>query len=296
LCRWHFWAAGAIGFVLFAPVLAWNASHAWAGFLKQGGRVHDWHPARALGFLAELLFGQVGLATPLVWLLCMSGLVAAARHAWRTRDPGWSLLAALSLPPVLVFVQHAFGDRVQGNWPAIIYPALAVAAGGLRPPPRRWIAAASLGFAITALAYLQAVSGAIPLPPKRDPIAMRLVGWDSLPPQLEDFRKSTGAVAIAADGYDVASELAWHMPQGIRVFGAEARWQLTSLPRIALQGQTVLLVTDARHPGPVDSTLWTNVQRIGLVTRRGAPGPAFAVYRATATTAMTELPQRTQAR
>jgi hypothetical protein len=66
-----------------------------------------------------------------VWVLCMWGLVVAVRHAWRSRDPRWSLLAALSLPPVLIFVQHASGDRVQGNWPAIIYPALAIAAGRL---------------------------------------------------------------------------------------------------------------------------------------------------------------------
>ena len=130
LRRWQPWAACAIGLSLFAPVLAWNAAHGWAGFVRQGGRVEDWRPARAAGFLAELVGGQIGLATPLVWALCMAGLAVAVRRAWRSRDPAWSLLAALSLPPVLVFLQHAFGDRVQGNWPAIIYPALAVAAGG----------------------------------------------------------------------------------------------------------------------------------------------------------------------
>ena len=224
LRRWQPWAACAIGFLLFAPVLAWNAAHGWAGFVRQGGRVEDWRPARAVGFLAELIGGQIGLATPLVWALCMAGLVVAVRHAWRSRDPAWSLLAALSLPPVLVFVQHAFGDRVQGNWPAIIYPALAIAAGGLRLRGRWWIGASALGFAITVLAYVQAATGVIPLPPRLDPIAMRLAGWDGLAAQVEAFRDASGATFVAADGYGLASELAWWMPPGTTVVGTDDRW------------------------------------------------------------------------
>ena len=80
---------------------------------------------------------------------------SAARSAWRRRwcsycswpasagqraAPGGTatrrgtLLAALTLPGAAVFVQHALGDRVQGNWPAILYPAAAVAAAGLGGP------------------------------------------------------------------------------------------------------------------------------------------------------------------
>ena len=169
LRRWQPWAACAIGLASFAPVLCWNAAHGWAGFAKQSGRVDDWRPARAIGFLAELVGGQIGLATPLVWVLCMAGLVAAIRRTWWCRDPRWSLLVALSLPPIAVFLQHAIGDRVQGNWPAIIYPALAVAAGAMALPRRWWIGASALGFAITALVYMQAATSLIPLPPASRP-------------------------------------------------------------------------------------------------------------------------------
>ncbi len=178
LRRWQPWAACLIGLLLFSPVAAWNAAHDWAGFVKQGGRVDDWQPMRALGFLGELIGGQIGLATPLVWALCMAGLAAAVRHAWRGRDPAWSLLAALSLPPVLVFLQHATGGRVQGNWPAIIYPALAIAAAALRVPARRLGGAAALGFAMTALAYLQAATGVVPLPPRTRPCGHPVRGME----------------------------------------------------------------------------------------------------------------------
>src|SRR3954454_14166439 len=188
LRRWQPWAACLLGLMVFAPVLAWNAAHGWAVFLRQGGRVTDWQPMRAPGFLAELAGSQLGLATPLVFVLCMAGLVAPARHAWRNRDPAWSLLGALSVPPVLVFLQHAIGDRVQGNWPAIIYPALMLAAAAwvMERGRRDWIGASALGVVITVLVYLQAAFALVPLPSALDPIALRLHGWNTLARQIAD--------------------------------------------------------------------------------------------------------------
>jgi hypothetical protein len=250
--------------------------------VRQGGRVEDWRPARAAGFLAELVGGQIGLATPLIWVLCMMALAIAARRSWGSREAGWSLLTALSLPPVLVFVQHAFGDRVQGNWPAIIYPALAIAAGGLALPKRWWIGACALGFAITALAYIQATAGMLPLPPRIDPIAIRLAGWDGLARQLETLRETGHAGYVAADGYALASELAWWMPAAAPVVGTDARWQLTTLAMAPIAGKPGLLIRDARRADPPDPTAWTDVERVGSLARPGAPGAGFTVYRVTA--------------
>ena len=282
LRRWQPWAACLIGLSLFSPVLAWNAAHGWVGLIRQGSRVDDWRPARAAGFLAELVGGQIGLATPLVWALCMVGLVVALRRSWERRDAGWPLLAALSLPPVLVFVQHGFGDRVQGNWPAIIYPALALAAGGMALPSRWWIAASGLGVAITALAYLQATTGLLPLPPRLDPIAMRLAGWDGLARQLASLRETASAGYIAADNYAVASELAWWMPPEVPVVGTDARWRLTKLAPAAIAGTAGLLIRDASRADPPNPLSWTDIERVGCLNRPGAGGAGFCVYRATA--------------
>ena len=230
LRRWQPWTACVIGLALFSPVVFWNVAHDWAGFTRQGGRVQDWHPARAIGFLAELLGGQIALVTPLVWALCIAGLIVAIHRTWQHHDPCWSLLAALSLPPILVFVQHAIGDRVQGNWPAIIYPALAVAAGGMALRPRLWVGACALGFAITAVVYMQATTGLMPLPPRLNPIALRLTGWDGLADQVEAVRKAAGADFVVASGYAVSSELAWWLPEGVRVIATDSRWRLFDLP------------------------------------------------------------------
>jgi hypothetical protein len=192
-----------------------------------------------------------------------------------------ALLVALSLPPALVFVQHAFGDRVQGNWPAIMYPALAVAAAALPLSKRWWIGAATLGFAVTALAYLQAATSVIPLPPRLDPIAIRLAGWDSLAGQAQASLTATGAAYVAADDYAVASELAWWMPPGTVVVGQGQRWALTTLPPAPIAGKPGLLIRDAGRTDAPDPIAWPGAERVGTLTRPGAPAPDFALYRVT---------------
>jgi 4-amino-4-deoxy-L-arabinose transferase-like glycosyltransferase len=281
LARWQPWAASAIGLALFAPVLLWNATHDWAGLARQGGRIDDWQPARALQFQAELIGAQIGLATPLIWGLAIAGLIVAIRKTWHRRDPAWSLLVALSLPPMLVFVQHAFGDRVQGNWPAIIYPALIVAAGAVPMRRRWWIGATALGFSITALAYLQALTGLLPLPPRLDPIAARLFGWNRLADQVAALRTASEADFIVADGYALTSELAWTAPSGTAVIGTGARWRLFDLPAVGIAGKTGLLVTDAHRPAPPDPALWLRTDPIGNADRPGSGAGAFLLYKVT---------------
>ncbi len=219
------------------------------------------------------------MATPLVWALCMAGLVVAVRQSCRLRDPRWSLLVALSLPPVLVFVQHAIGDRVQGNWPAIIYPALTVAAAGMTLRRGWWIGASALGFALTALVYLQAATSVFPLPPRLDAVAMRLAGWDLLSDQVAAAGKAMGADFVVADGYAPTSELAWWLPQDMRAVGTGERWQLFDLPRANLAGHAGMLLQDARRMDPPDPALWDQAEMIGKAQRPQSGTAGFVVYR-----------------
>jgi 4-amino-4-deoxy-L-arabinose transferase-like glycosyltransferase len=295
LRRWQPWAAAALGCAVFSPVLAWNATHGWAGFLKQGSRIGDWQPMRAVGFLAELLGGQIGLVTPWIWVLCMAGLIAAARRAWTTRDAGWSLLTALSLPPLLVFIQHAIGDRVQGNWPAILYPALVIAAAGRAKPGRdsAWIGASALGFSITVIVYAQASLGLLPVPVRFDPIALRLTGWKGFATQADVLRREAGATFIVADGYATDSELAWWLATDATVVGTDARWALTALPPAAIAGETGLLLRDVRRREPPDPAVWEDARAAGTVMRAGAPfGFSAFVVRPVAGLAAVSLPRR----
>ena len=283
----HWWRSGwlwtgtALGGAIFLPVVWWNATHGWASFLRQGGRVTDWQPARTVQFLGELVGGQVGLATPLIFVLLVAGGVTSARRAWSSRDAGWSLLAALILPGAAVFVQHALGDRVQGNWPAILYPAAAVAAAGLEP--RRWDRwlrpGLATGLGLTAVVYLQATTFALPLPQRLDPIVRQLGGWQTLARAVEAESARIGATYVTADRYGVASELAWMLPPTLPVLASDPRWTFTTLPREALAGRTGVLVRRATDRDGGDRGRWQRVERL---TRIGEPDTRFSLWRGAA--------------
>ncbi|MGE0225633.1 MAG: glycosyltransferase family 39 protein [Acetobacteraceae bacterium] len=275
------WAGMLLGGALFLPVLAWNAAHGWAGFLRQGGRISDWRPERSVQFLAELIGGQAGLVTPGIWLLCLTGTGWAVARAVRQREAGPALLALLTVPPMLMFLQHAFHDRVQGNWPAIIYPAAVIAAAGLTGRTWQRLTGPSvvLGLAVTALAYAQATVQALPIPPRLDPVALRLAGWDEMARQVEAMRRDTGAAFVAVEQYALAAELAYTLPSGVAVLGVEPRWALTSLPAAgALAGRRGLLLRDARIDAPPDRAVWGEALAIGVVDRT-AGGAVLERYR-----------------
>ena len=282
------WAGGVLAGLIFAPVLAWNAGHGWASFAKQGGRTGDWHPADAVRYLGELLGSQLGLGTPLVAILCAAGIYAAAR---RFREGGAAaLLACLTLPSIAIFLEHALGDRVQANWPAILFPAAAIAAAAYAP--RFWRPAATLGFAITAVVYLQAATAILPLPRKLDPTLIRLGGWDALAAAVAQQAAQSPIAFVAADNYGIAAILAHALPGP--VVGAEPRWALFNLPRLDLAGQNGLLVRSHRRGGAPDPAPFTSIQPAGTVlrSRDGVVAEQFDLYRVVARDSMVRLPAR----
>ena len=279
------WIGAVIAAAFFLPVVLWNADHGWAGFLRQGGRVADWRPERAVGFLLELVGGQIGLATPGVFVLCAAGTVVAVR---RMRDPAHGLLAALIVPPAAVFLQHAFGDRVQGNWPAILYPAASVAAAGLTMPVWRRLVwpSCALGFGLGMLATVHAAT-LWPSWGAADPIARQLAGWDGLAGAVEAARARAGATAVAADSYGLAAQLAWTLPRETVVLGVEPRWRQTRLPPAA--PALTILVRPARRGEAVDKAIWVETVALPDVARR-QDGIEIERYRLFLTRLATPLP------
>ncbi len=275
------WIAAALAFALFLPVVAWNASHGWASFAKQGGRTDEWQPARALQFLGELVLGQLGLATPVIAVLCGAGIVLAAR---RWRDPAWGLLAALTIVPGLVFLQHATGDRVQANWPSILYPAAAIAAAGLGG---RWIVlrrpGIALGLALTGLVWVQGMAAPLPLPMRLDPTLLRLGGWDGLAADIDAIGRRENAAFVAADNYGLAATMARLLPADMPVLGAEARWALFDLPdaKAIIAGRSGLMLRSARREGGPDPADWTEITEVATLerSRGGMTAERFRLYR-----------------
>ena len=287
LRRWEVWAGGFVAALVFAPVVLWNAAHGWASFAKQGGRTGSGDAGQSLRFVGELIGGQAGLATPIVFLFCVAGAAAAGIAWWRRRDGAALLLAALTLPGAALFLWQALGSRVQGNWPAVLYPAAAIAAAALLQG-RGWlrlrVPALVLGGVMTAGVYLQATAAPLPLPRRQDPTLARLGGWDAFAADLQAAIARQGAGFIAAEEYGLAAALAFRMPAGRMVVAMDPRWRFFSLPPPPAGVTGLLVRSERRGEWP---PIWPGAEAIAgeegrlLRARRGIEAEAYRLYRVT---------------
>jgi 4-amino-4-deoxy-L-arabinose transferase-like glycosyltransferase len=291
---WRLWAGGAIAAATFAPVVLWNAAHGWASFVKQGGRAGTEEAQFTLRYLGELVAGQAGLATPLVFLLCVTG-TALALMAWLRRgDAAAALLVALVVPGAALFTWQATGSRVQGNWPAILYPAACILAAAFITPrlARLRRPAVVLGAALALAAYVQAALAPLPLPRRLDPTLARLGGWDGFAETVEAERARLGATFVAAEEYGLAAQLALRLPAGVPVVALNPRWNLFRLPRPETLGPAVtgLLVQSERRDSAPDWPGAKAAARAGGSLVRARGGQEAERYRVFRVTTRPDLP------
>jgi 4-amino-4-deoxy-L-arabinose transferase-like glycosyltransferase len=170
----------AVAALLFAPNVAWNATHQFATVghtveISQVG-VAPFSLQRGAVFLAE----QLVVFGPLALVAFLAGLAASGRGDWRDR-----LLAWFAVPMLAVIAAQAFAARAHANWAATAYVAAAVLAARwlLVRPTARWLAATlavNAAFMLVAYHYRQAVAVAgVTLPARADPLR-QLQGWDGL--------------------------------------------------------------------------------------------------------------------
>jgi 4-amino-4-deoxy-L-arabinose transferase-like glycosyltransferase len=250
------WAGCALAALIFAPDVYWNATHHWVSFLKQGGRVDGFDAARSLDFFGELAASEIGLATPIVFALIITGL-------WRIRDaaaPGPRLMLWLTLLPAAVFVEHVISGRVEANWPAVLFPSGCLAAACLPVSLlEKWLRPAlGLGFGLTVLAYAQAIAAPFPIPAAQDPTALQLAGWQDLADQIAALKPDF----VTSDEYTIAAELAFDTPPERVVTGFAPRWRSFDLPAAEMPaGHFGLLVT--RNADLCPAPLTTATRRRG---------------------------------
>lgn len=211
------WLGVATALLIFVPNIIWNAEHQWVSVFKQGGRLFGFDPARSVQFFFELIIGQFFLFTPIIAVL---GAVAF----WRMRKmpmPQISLLVWLTIIPVAVFLEHVLHDRVQSNWVAVIYPAVCLIAAALPAAIlSRWLRPAiALGFAFSAVAYLQVWAAPFPLPAKIDPTALQMAGWQNFAEQA----MAGHPAYITSDDYATTAILSYYGRRDVEVVGFNRR-------------------------------------------------------------------------
>lgn len=223
------WAALATAILVFAPNLIWNATHGWATIVKQGSRTtQNW--SFQPQFLLEFIGAQLGLATPLVLVFAVAGLLPRARSAYQGRA-AYRLVLALLLVPIAYFIFHALRSRVEGNWPSFLYPVLAVSAAGAltriaadHPGAlgRLRRATVPLALAVTTLATLYTLAVPAWWLGARDPITRLSRGWSSLAEGVALTARATGARYVITYDYQLNAQLAWLLPD-IRVIQGNER-------------------------------------------------------------------------
>jgi len=215
LSPWPYFG-GCLALLIFAPNLWWQSQHHWQTFIFQFARIGSGHFSPQ--FLVEFLAAQLGLATPLIFILMAVGLWRATRQfnsgrsGSRQRDGDRLMLACLIWVGLGYFLQHSLHDRVQGNWPCFLYPALAILAADAFAPGRlRSLLAAPLAALLLLAVYAQALF--VPLHMKKDPLG-RILGREFAPvgEVAAAMVKAHLAEAIITTDYETTAWLRFNHP------------------------------------------------------------------------------------
>ena len=291
--RWfrtpQLWVGGAIAFLATLPVVIWNAEHDWASFGKQFGRVgHSGTLAGPLYFV-EFIGALLALASPVIAVLAILGLIQVSRSAIRHRRSNDILLAAAVLPMLIYFAVHALHDRVQGNWPAPLYPPLAICAAlaihAITPQRRRTMVFASalgLGFFVTVVIYVDALRPIQAAARMKDPTE-QMHGWPELGDEVEKARIESGAGWVATSSYATTGQLAFALNGRSDVAQLDQRIRYEFLPPLSpavLQKPALYVELDRRVDLPLLNSKFRNVTALGTLTRQNgsATGATYRVF------------------
>jgi Dolichyl-phosphate-mannose-protein mannosyltransferase len=290
------YAGLAVALAIFAPFVVWNEAHGWATFAKQLGRAppHGVTPY----YLAEFLVAQIGLINPLVFGALMFALAAIpwrARPAPGSPDEARRILACTIAPAGIYFLLHSLHDRVQGNWLAPLYPAVALLVADWIIEIRRerepgfaaaiakaapW--AAPIGLVVAALTFAEAATSAVPLGPT-NPLA-RLEGFRDLARDLDARARAENAPYVLTQGYALTSLMTYYGDPSIPVVQPEQRmrWIFEPEPSESLFAAPGLALGEpGRHFDLFMKMRFRKVEPAGLLKRRQAGGAleAYELYR-----------------
>ncbi len=291
--RWFasFWPylGGMIAFLMFLPVVLWNADHGWVSFATQFGRMEA--GGFTLRYLGEFLAGQLVLATPFLAILSVAGIAMVLRSRDAMRS-GSALLVAMIAPATIYFLSHSLHDRVQGNWPSFLYPVLAITASAACLSVAEGRGSAVLRFSrrvavplaafMLALIYAQATWGLIPR--VRDPVSRLLaVGMNRVVDDIESLRARMHADAVLTTSYALTGWLSFYMPTHPPVIQINERFRYANdpTPAASLFTGPMLYVTEMRNDqASLLAKRFAQVTPLAHIARyrNGATIDEYAVY------------------
>jgi len=225
-----------LSWIVIIPLILWQLGQTSGGVLFQ--LQHGLGPAAgtsaqvdALSSFATFVGGQLGVVTPILFVLLVLALIRAVRQLRATPAPAQSpaplakreILPFLLYPllvPLLVFGLASLLAKSQPNWMAPAYVTGLVLLGGelLRQTRRgsaRWRRlTAWTGFALAAIVstYVH-LESLVPLVPYKGGVLTQTAGNRELGAWAGALREANGGdVRVLAANYKLASVLAFYMP------------------------------------------------------------------------------------
>lgn len=281
--NWQLWAGGLLAVALTTPVLIWNAKHGGASFAKQFGRAVRGQGVTLI-YIAELVGAFALLASPILAITALIGIGHFAVSAYRRRDQSHALIAATVIPLVAYMLVHGLHSRVQANWLAPVYPALAMCGAlVLSASAQRFrqlgIAALAAGLASTAFIYTHAISPLAVLASANDPTAQTR-GWPEFARKIDDVRIEHGACRIVTSSYATTSQLAFYLKDQALVSQLDQPLRYVHLPPADrnMDCPALYVELERRQSAELLKGYFDKLSEIGTFTR-AAGGEVFARYR-----------------
>ena len=276
------YVGGIVALAVFSPVIVWNAEHHWVSFIKQIGRSRI--ESFSVAFMGELIPTQIAFATPLVFILGAMGLFALSRR--ETGAPGArALINAVFWTITSYFIWHSLHARVEANWFAPVYPALAVAAAVAAHSTRwqgraqrlvdlclRW--APPTGVLMFVALIVQANTGALSGFRRDATVRSVGVGWPKLAREIEAVRVRTGATCVLAPDYGTTSWLAFYLPKDVCVVQPTQRIRWVNMGEVdpaKLSGKLLFVDEVRSFTLPYVKDTFEKVERVAEFTRMRGP-------------------------
>ncbi len=202
-----------ISLLVFSPVIIWNAQHDGVTVRHTAAQAHLEEGLRlSLKSLLEFLGSQIGIITPLLFILIIFASVRISRDSKRG-----SFLFWFFIPVLAFFTLKSLHGKVQANWAMTGYITGIIAlckdlelraSGNIKT----WVAIVGILLALV-LTLLSHYPPAL-IPVKLDP-SSRLKGWKDLGQEVtkiyEEMEGKGSKPFIFSDRYQVSSELAFYV-------------------------------------------------------------------------------------
>lgn len=205
-------AVSALGLL---PSLYWNATNDWATFRHVWGNMSGGPQTAAPSNFIEFFAAQVGLVTPIFFVLFVIAAVHTLRH-WSTTRQQLRFCIQTTILIVGACSAMAMHHRMQANWAVYAYPtafvAIAYVAGEELKHGSRWISAGAALALVIALSMIL-----LPLPYKMRPFR-HARDWAGLNQILDQVGYNPEQDFLFADRYQECSILSFYSPGQKRAY------------------------------------------------------------------------------